>query len=271
MKKTALITGATMGIGYELSLLFAEDSYDLILIARDELTLRKMRSDFLLVYEIDIHIIAIDLSRSTAAREIFDTIRTLNLEVDVLINNAGIGDYGYFSDQTLTAINKVMKVNIIAPVELTRLFVTGMIERGNGKILNISSLAAFVPGPKMSVYYASKTFLLSFSEALACELNGTGVTISVLCPGPTKTGFQAAVGSENSILSRFNLLSSPDAVARQAYKDFFAEKKIITPGLINNSIRYISGILSNKQLAKIVFKLQKLNRPEVGIKLNAHK
>jgi len=208
IRKTVLITGASRGIGYELTKLFAKDSYNLVLVARDKAKLKEIEENFSKKYNIDILIIAKDLSEPNAAFEIFNKTIEKQIVVDVLVNNAGIGDFGKFHNEDISKISNILQVNIISLTELTRLFIDTMLMKKEGKILNVSSMAAFQAGPYMAVYYASKAYVQSFSEAITSELKGTGVTVTTLCPGPTKSGFQYEVGSQNSNLSKFNLLSS---------------------------------------------------------------
>ena len=199
-KETALITGATKGIGYELTKLFARDSYNLVLIARDAKKLNEIKTDLNNEYNVDILIIVKDLSKPNAALEIFNETVEKQIVINVLVNNAGIGDFGKFQKQNFLKINEILQINIVSLTELTRLFMSNMLKKKEGKILNISSMAAFQPGPYMAVYYASKAYVQSFSEAITSELKGTGVSVTTLCPGPTKSGFQKEVGSMDIML-----------------------------------------------------------------------
>ena len=259
-RKTVLITGASRGIGYELTKLFARDSYNLVLVARDKDNLLEIKENFSQKYNIDILIISKDLSEPNAAFEIFNETIEKKIVVDILVNNAGIGVFGKFYNEDISKISKIMQVNIIALTELTRLFLDKMVMRKEGKILNISSMAAFQPGPYMAVYYASKAYVQSFSEAITSELKGTGVTVTTLCPGPTKSGFQHEVGSEDSYLSKFNLLSSSVEVAKYGYKALQTGKEVETPGFINTSLLNTSKVIPRKTKTHIIRKLQELNR-----------
>ena len=262
-KKTALITGATKGIGYELARLFAADGYDLVLVARHRDLLVKVKEEMLQLHPgLQITLLALDLSRPGASLEVFRQTGERNIHVDVLVNDAGIGDFGKFYIEDLSRISALLHLNIVALTELTRLYVNPMVERGEGKVLNVSSVAGFLPGPYMAVYYASKAYVISFSEAIANELDGTGVTVTTSCPGPTKTGFQQEVGSENSLLARFNLLFSAREVAEDAYKALHKGKKIEIPGIINQALVGTSKLLPVKVKAEIVRKLQEMNRSD---------
>ena len=260
MNKTALITGASRGIGFELSKLFAQDSYNLILIARSKKTLIEIQQDLSKKYNIKVLIMIKDLSVPNIAFEIFNELRNKQIKVDVLVNNAGIGDFDKFQNQKISKISRIMQINIISLTELTRLFIDEMIEEKEGKILNISSMAAFQAGPYMAVYYASKAYVQSFSEAITSELRGTGVTVTTLCPGPTKSGFQQEVGSGNSKLSKFNFLFSSEKVAKSGYKALQKGKSIKIPGLIYRFLLNTSRILPRKIKIKIIRKTQELNR-----------
>ncbi len=259
-EKTALITGATKGIGYELTKLFAEDSYNLVLIALSMSELKEIKEYLNNKYDIDILIIEQDLSVPNASLKIFRETVKKQIIVDVLVNNAGIGDFEIFNNEDITKISQIMQINIVSLTELTKLYLKEMVDKKEGKILNVSSMAAFQPGPHMAVYYASKAYVQSFSEAIASELEGTGVTVTTLCPGPTKTGFQDKVGSKDSKLAKLNLLSSSKDVAKYGYKALNKGKRIAIPGFLNivivNTVKFIPG----KVTTQVVKKLQELNR-----------
>lgn len=260
MTKTALITGAASGLGYELSLLLAKDAYNLILIDIDAEKLNKVKSEINQTYECEIDVLVKDLSRPNIA---IDIIEALNgVSIDVLINNAGFGLFGTFSDTEWQRELDMLYLHIITTTHLTKLVLEGMIKRGFGKILNISSLAAFQPGPLMSIYYASKSYLLSFSEAIANELKDTGVTVTVLCPGPTKTSFQEVVSesaSDNKI--SFNM-ACPSEVALYGYKAMQKGKTVAIPGLFNKFLATIHRFVTRKMAVKIIRNIQEKNREE---------
>jgi hypothetical protein len=258
--KTALITGATKGIGYELTKLFARDSCNLVLVARDAKKLNEIKTDLSEKYTIDILIIVKDLSKPNAASEIFNETVKKKISINILVNNAGIGDFGKFQNQDFHKIGEILQINIISLTELTRLFMSSMLIKNKGQILNISSMAAFQPGPYMAVYYASKAYVQSFSEAITSELKGTGVSVTTLCPGPTKSGFQKEVGSENSNLAKYKLLSSSEEVAKDGYKALQGGKEIEIPGLLYSSLFNTSKVIPRKAKTKIIKKLQEFNR-----------
>ncbi len=200
MKSYALITGASSGIGRELAVIAARENHNLILVARSEDKLQVLAEE-LKTGQIDIQILAINLSAPSAAQDIYAFCRRNKLRIDTLINNAGFGDYGDFAHSNLGRQREMIDLNIRTLTELTHLLLPQMLVRGEGKILNLGSVASFLPGPLMSVYFASKAYVLSFSQALAEELRGTGVSVTCLCPGPTQSNFGkvARVGNKNAI------------------------------------------------------------------------
>jgi short-subunit dehydrogenase len=212
MKQTALITGASSGIGLDLARLFAADGHDVVLIARSEDKLREVAQELTAKHGVVAHVIAADLAKADAPQSIFDRAPA----IDILVNNVGFGTSGKFAETDLRAELDMIQVNIAALTHLTKLFLPPMLQRGHGRFLNVASTAAFQPGPLMAVYYATKAYVLSFSEAIAEELSGTGVSVTVLCPGPTATGFQKAanLGTE-ALLKVMRPVSSMD-VARAA-------------------------------------------------------
>lgn len=260
MTKTALITGAASGLGYELSLLLAKDTYDLILIDIDAEKLNEVEIEIKKAYECKVDVLVKDLSKPNVAIEIVEAIN--DVTIDVLVNNAGFGLFGTFNNTEWQRELDMLYVHIITSTHLTKLLLEGMVKRGSGKILNISSLAAFQPGPLMSIYYASKSYLLSFSEAIANELKGTGVTVTVLCPGPTKTAFQGVV-SENASDNKISFnMACPSEVALYGYKAMKKGKTVVVPGLINKFLATIHRFVSRNLATKIVRNLQEKNREE---------
>ncbi len=257
MAITALITGASTGIGYELSKCFAADRHNLIVVARQEQRLRQIADDFTKQFGITVKVIAADLLQPDAPQKIADLVRKDSLQVDYLVNNAGFGLGGKFAETDLTTELGMMQVNMSALVALTKLFLPEMITRKSGKVMNVASTAAFQPGPLMAVYYATKAFVLSFSEAIANELKGTGVTVSALCPGPTASEFQKRAQIENTrlIKSRVMGMMTSEQVAKIGYQGFMQGKRIIIPGLLNkigaHSTR-LSPRAVNAQIARMV-------------------
>jgi len=208
MSKSALITGSSNGIGYELANIHAENGHDLILVARNKCKLDVLSGALQKHYGIKVCTIEKDLSLAGSAGEVYDEIEVRGLTVDYLINNAGIGDIGFFTDSDWEKQERMIYLNITTVAHLTRLFLPGMIGRGYGKILNVASTASFQPGPTMSVYFASKAFVLSFSEAVNYEVRKKGVTITALCPGSTESGFHATALGEGMHVKERNLPSA---------------------------------------------------------------
>jgi uncharacterized protein len=231
--KTALITGASSGIGYELARLFARDGYNLVLVARNGDELKKISAQLTSEHNTSVKVIAKDLSAATSPREIFNEVRTEGMDIDILINNAGFGTYGTFCNTNLKDELEMIQVNMASPTHLTKLFLPGMIARGQGRILNVASMAAFQPGPFLAVYCASKSYVLSFSEALAEELRGTGITVTALCPGPVRTGFARRAKTEKTKVMMRSLLNKvweADEVAAVGYNGLMRGKTIVIPG-----------------------------------------
>ncbi len=211
MRKTALITGASGGLGQEFAKIYAREGYDLVIVARSEGKLYKLKNELETQYGCRVCPLTKDLSHPGTAYEIFNYTLEQNITIDALVNNAGFGDFGNFWEVDAKRQTDLLQVNIVALVQLTRIILPGMAERGRGSILNLSSVAAFSAGPRMCLYYASKEFVRCFSEAVAEEVRGTGVSVTALCPGPTATGFEQAAQMKNSHM--FSLFRPADAAA----------------------------------------------------------
>lgn len=235
INKTVLITGATQGIGYEISKLYAQDGFRLILLARNEKRLNDIRKEFKQKYDADVLILVKDLSKPDSAHEVFEQLKLQNIIVGSLINNAGFGNYGKFSDTDWDVELRMIQLNITSLVQLTKLLLPDMLALKQGAIMNVASTAAFTPGPLMSVYYATKAFVFSFSQALANELKGTDITVNTLCPGPTETEFASNAHMDNSELSQNPLVKVMDAqtVAEEGYKDLMEKKSLTITGTMN--------------------------------------
>ncbi|MCF6308151.1 MAG: SDR family oxidoreductase [Flavobacteriaceae bacterium] len=258
--KTALVTGGASGLGYEFAVLLAKDSYNLILIDIDSDKLTETKNELETIYSIQITTLTKDLSIQNISEEIFEEIG--DTPIDVLINNAGFGLFGTFAETDWAREAAMLNLHIMTTTHLTKLVLKGMIERKSGKILNMSSLAGFQPGPLMTIYYASKAYILSFSEAIANELKGTGVSVTVLCPGQTKTSFQEVVSektSENKI--SFNM-GCPKEVATYGYQQMNKRKVVVVPGAINKIISQLPRIFPRNMAANIVRKIQEKNRED---------
>ena len=234
MKKTALITGASSGIGLELAHIFASKGNNLVLVARSKEKLEVLKQELENKFGISVYNIVKDLSEISSSKSIFDEIQNQNIRIDYLVNNAGFGDFGVFAECNWDKQLEMIQLNVIALTYLTRLILPVMIKQKYGKILNVASTAAFQPGPTMSVYFATKAYVLSFSEAIANELKGTGVTVTILCPGATATGFKTAAALEDSNLFKGNQIASSKDVAEFGYKKMMNGKVVVIHGLINN-------------------------------------
>ena len=231
-KQTALITGASAGLGREYARLFAKDGHDLVLVARRRDRLDELARELTAAHGITCMVIAADLAAPTAGQQIADQVQAAGRSIDFLVNNAGFGKRGSFAQSDVRLQIEMIDVNVRALVELTHLFLPGMLERKHGRILNLASMAGFVPGPFMATYYASKAFVVSFTEALASELHGTGVTATASCPGPTATEFADVAGSGKSNLFR-RPVADAASVARHGYRAMLAGTVVAIPGLKN--------------------------------------
>ena len=236
MTGTARITGASSGIGLELAKLFARDGYDLVLVARRAERLEQLGAELAHRHGIRYHAIALDLADADAPAEIVRQLDHAALGVDVLVNNAGFGAVGPFASADPDSAFRMIRVNVEALTRLTRLLLPRMLARRRGRILNVASTAGFVPGPLMSVYYATKAYVISFSEALAEELRGSGVSVTVLCPGPTRTEFQAVAQMETTRLFRMPGVMDAGDVARAGYRGLMRGKRMVVPGLLNRAL-----------------------------------
>lgn len=251
MKQTALITGASGGIGYELACVHASKGGDLILTARSAEKLEAVKIELESRYGSEVHLICNDLSETDSAYEILDYVNSRNLQVDYLINNAGFGVFGKFSETEWATELRMINLNITAPALLTKLFLHEMIQRGSGRIMNVASTASFQPGPLMSVYYASKAFLLSFSEAVGNEARDSGVTITALCPGPTRTGFQDAAGINESRLVKGRKLPTSREVAEFGYDAMLKGKTVAIPGMMNKGMIFAERFIPRSWTVRI--------------------
>ena len=231
----ALITGASGGIGYELALLLAKAGYHLILVARNLNKLEQVKTKIESEFGNRVLIIALDLTAENACNAVFDRVQKENLKVDLLVNNAGFGSHGRFNESSFQAEKKMIELNILALTQLTKLFLPGMISRKSGTILNVASTAAFLPGPLMSVYYATKAYVQSFSVALSVELKNSGIKVISLCPGPTETGFAEKAKLDNSRIFKSGMyrVMSAQAVAKDALSALNKKRSIVISGFMN--------------------------------------
>lgn len=254
--KYALITGASSGIGYELADVFAKNHHHLILVARSTEKLQSLKNEIEQKYQVVAEFISMDLSKPNSADELFKTIQSKNLKIDILVNNAGFGDHSLFLNEDPKKIEEMILLNILTLTKLTRFFLPDMIANRRGKILNVASTAAFQPGPLMSVYYATKAYVLSFSEGLYEELKGTGVSITTLCPGPTESGFQGTANLSGVALVNTMKLPPAKEVAEFAYDNLMKGKVIAIHGLMNSVVAKSINFVPRSIVRKLVMKIQ---------------
>lgn len=253
--ETALITGASSGIGMELARLFAADDSNLVLVARREDRLRALADELKSEFGVDVFILPKDLSEKNAPREIFDTIQKENIQIDVVVNSAGFGARGAVVDLDADMQTDMIQVNIAALTHLTRLFLPGIIERGRGGILNVGSLAGFQPGPNLAVYYATKAYVLSFTEALSEEIKNPNIKITCLAPGPVRTEFGSKSELDDSLLFKLSLMDA-EPVVKAGYVGFRKGKVIVLPGFKQKIIPFMLRFIPRFLVRKIVKSLQ---------------
>lgn len=254
-RPVALVTGASSGIGLELSRELASHGHDLVLVSRSAEKLERIARD--LSGEFNVRAVSRpeDLSNDGRAEILWRDLADQGVAVDVLVNNAGIGLHGAVADQNLDAIQRLITLNVTALATLTRLAIPGMIAQRRGRILNVASVVAFQPGgPQEAAYYATKSFVLSFSRSLALELRGGGVTVTALCPGPTKTSFDATAGAAGSALYRWVPAMSAAAVARAGYRGMMRGSEVVIPGAIAK-LMALAGALPPRRIALEVNRL----------------
>jgi uncharacterized protein len=253
--RTALITGASGGIGLELARLLAADGYHLVMVGRD----RERLDDVMVQLQTD-HKIAVrceprDLSESHAAFQLWADLTTAGIAIDVLVNNAGVGLYGLLEEQNAESLERMLQLNMAALTTLTRLALPGMRQRGWGRILNVASIVGYQPGaPRMAAYYATKAYVLSFSKGLARELDGSGVSVTVLSPGPTETSFDDRSGSNVNVLYKRLPKMTAAAVARAGYRGMKRQSMVVIPGFMTKALA-LAGELPPRRIALEVNRL----------------
>jgi hypothetical protein len=235
MGRTALVTGASSGIGLEIARVLAREKFDLVLVARRREELERLAGELSTSHGVKAVVLPADLARREAPGELFRATEKGGIQVDALVNNAGFATRGRFQEIDLEREVDEVQVNVAALVSLTKLFLKPMIARGKGWILNTGSSAGFQPGPLMAVYYATKAFVNSFTEALSAELAGTGVTATVLCPGPTESGFARIAGTESSNLFKMMSVATSAAVAEAGVRAMLDGRTMVIPGLMNKA------------------------------------
>jgi len=249
----AIVTGASAGIGRELARILAREGHDLVLVARREAQLTELADELKTRYDAASTIAAVDLAAAGAADDVMAVLA--GRAVDVLVNNAGFGGVGAFCTRSRDDDMRMVAVNVVALTDLTKLLVPGMVQRRRGRVLNVASTAAFQPGPFMAVYYATKAYVLSLSQALAEELSGTGVTVTCLCPGPTESEFHAVAGTDAQPLTATPLTMSASSVAEAGYRAMMRGKLVEVPGLHNKIGAQTIRIAPRRAVLKVVRRL----------------
>lgn len=254
--KYTLITGGTEGIGFELAKLFAKDNHNLIIVARNEEKLHNIKEQLMDHYGIAVKTMSLDLSVDNSCEQLTDFVDNSDIIVDNLINNVGIGSYGYFVDTKDGFEDKIVNLNILSLTKLTKHYLKSMIENGEGGILNVSSTAGFTSGPKMSLYYSTKSYVLSLTEAIHEEVKPLGIRVSCLCPGPVRTNFQKKAGIRKSEGAK-KCLMDPEYVAKVAYEGFKKNKAIIVPGYKNKILLFFNKIIPRSLSRKVIMMTNK--------------
>jgi short-subunit dehydrogenase len=256
--RTALVTGATSGIGYEFAVRLASHGWDLLLVARSPAALEQVRHECATRFDVRVRAFPVDLQQPGAPRRLFEQLRAQCIEVDTLVNNAGFGDFGEFAAADPQVLDAMIQLNVNALTQSTHLALAGMLDRRHGRILNVASTAAFRPGPLMAVYSATKAYVLSFSEALASELEGSGVTVTALCPGPTRTRFhdRARIGPAQNAG-----MASAREVAEFGYDAMMRGRTIAIPGAWNQAKTAFLGMLPRQVQSSLVLWVRGRTRP----------
>lgn len=255
MKNLALITGASSGIGLELARIHASKGGDLILVARREAEMLELAQELKAAYAVEVRVEVCDLSIPDAAKQLMTQIGSLAEEVEILINNAGFGGFGNFVDRPLEQEQEMIRLNISTLTELTHLMLPHMIKKGRGKILNTASSAGFMPGPLQSVYFATKAFVVSFTQGIHHELKPHGISVTALCPGPVSTGFEKTAGLEGVDL--FKMAVKPAHTAKAGYRGMEKGRMIVfDQRLMSFSVNWIIPFVPRSMLLKMVQKMQ---------------
>jgi short-subunit dehydrogenase len=253
---TALVTGASSGIGAELARLLARDGYDLVLVARTGVKLAELATEVREQHRVSARVLPTDLADRAAPAALAAKLEQDRVEIDVLVNCAGFGGHGRFGERSLAQELEMIQVNVVALTELTHRLLPGMLARGRGRILNVASTAAFQPGPFQAVYYATKAYVLYLSEAIAEELEGTGVTVTALCPGPTETGFAARAAVTRTKLFRESRSMQAGVVAEAGYSALMRGDRVVVPGLRNKLSSVVVRLAPRRMVARTVRRMQ---------------
>lgn len=256
MKHTALITGASLGFGVEFAKNFAKDGHNLVLVARSVDKLNALAADIKSQYKVEVLVMGKDLSKMEQVQSVYDELQAKGIHIDYLVNNAGFGDYAYFHEADYVKLEQMIDLNIKALTKLSHLFVKPMVAKGYGKIMNVASTAAFQPGPTMAVYYATKAYVLYLGEAMKNELEGTGVTVTTLCPGASETGFQNAADLHESKLVKGKKLPTAKEVADFGYKAMMRGEMTAIHGMMNWINAQASRFMPRNWVLKVVRSVQ---------------
>lgn len=256
MKKTALVTGASLGFGVEFARNFAKDGIHLVLVARSADKLNALAEELRQQYQIDVLVMVKDLSKMDEVQNIYDTLQSKGIHIDYLVNNAGFGDFAHFINADYAKLENMIDLNIKSLTKLSHLFVKPMVAKGAGRIMNVASTAAFQPGPNMAVYFATKAYVLSLGEAIGNELEGTGVTITTLCPGASETGFQSAADLHESKLVKGKKLPTAKEVADYGYQQMMKGSHTVIPGFMNWMNAQAARFLPRQWVLKVVRMVQ---------------
>ncbi|MDR0969992.1 MAG: SDR family oxidoreductase [Lentimicrobiaceae bacterium] len=251
--KTALVTGASGGIGLEIARLFAKDGNNLLLISRSEDKLLNIKQEIEQQYSVTVNYLSLDLSKTESVQIIENYVEHNGLHIEYLVNNAGFGDFGRFVERDVQKYHEMIALNIVTVMELTQRYAQKMLKQGHGQILNVASIAALQPVPLMAVYGATKAFVLSFSEAIRQELRNTGVTVTTLLPGPAATNFFNRAEANNVPLFRF--MMSPAKVALDGYKAMLKGKRRAIPGFLNKCLAFVVRVLPGGFVLNMAVKL----------------
>lgn len=253
---TALITGASNGIGLELAMIHASKGDDLVLVARSKSKLDELKASLESQYKVKVYAIGKDLSAINSAQEVYEETSRQNIQIDYLINNAGFGDFGMFTETDWNKEQQMINLNITTLTQFTKLYVKDMVKRGKGKIMNVASTAAFQSGPTMAVYFATKAYVLSFSEAVDNEVRDKGITVTILCPGATESGFQAAAAMEESGLVKGKKLPTSKEVAEYGYKAMMKGRTVAIHGWMNAILAGSVRFMPRSIVVKITRRIQ---------------
>jgi hypothetical protein len=249
-EETALVTGASSGIGYELTNCFAADGTDVVLVARREQRLEEIAADLEAQYDITATVIAMDLATPEGPRDLFADLESRDVAIETLVNNAGFGSYGRFDETDLDTELSMIDLNVKAVTSLTKLFVGPMVERGRGTVLNVASMAGIAPTPTQAVYSSTKAYILSFSEAIAHELAPEGITVTAVCPGPVDTAFfdQGDLDEAGIDDDSFN---EPESVARAAYDGMQNGKRVVIPSTKMKALAQLKRALPRRRVVSM--------------------